>query len=267
MKIRHKLTGEEFTISRLRWDDEYLPKKLEDLFDILEDDCVILRVIMDNGDRKPYKKFDRDHAIQMIKADPLKYDFVEWASTLTEDEKIGIILKELNDAYPGYLYVKEFAGEKFKSTIREEQILVDRLLEEDLAKSLGNPDHRMQITTNGIRIISSGGYIKFKQNDRLETDSIYNPEEKFTEPEKDSINNRLDELAHKLERIETGQRLIYDDIIEQIEELKKLSNVLSKKTWGQTLKGKLIDWGLGELTEKGFDLLTQTFKDDKLLNS
>ena len=182
MKIKHKLTGDEVKISRLKWDDEYIPKRLDEVYEILEDDCVLLREILDNGDRKPSRKFDREHAIRMIKSNPTKYDFIE----VKENEK--------------------------------------------------------------------------------ESSNNYNPADKFSKEERDSIDVKLDELAHKLERIETGQRLIYDDIVEQIEELRKLALILGKNTWTQTLKGKLVDWGLGELTEKGFDLLTETFKDDKLLN-
>jgi hypothetical protein len=63
-----------------------------------------------------------------------------------------------------------------------------------------------------------------------------------------------------------GERLIYDDITEQIDELKKLAHVIGKKTWTQTLKGKMLDWGLGKLSDQGFSLLTSTFDMDKLLD-
>lgn len=109
-------------------------------------------------------------------------------------------------------------------------------------------------------------FLKENYSEKKNTDS-QRPESNgmFSKAERISVSEKLDDLVKKLERLETGQRLIYDDVIEEIEELKKLLEVLNKKTWGQTLKGKLIDWGLGQLTDKGFSLLTEAFKDDRLL--
>ncbi|MFM7852324.1 MAG: hypothetical protein ACKO96_10525, partial [Flammeovirgaceae bacterium] len=98
------------------------------------------------------------------------------------------------------------------------------------------------------------------------TTNSYSPSDKFTAEDIKSINIKLDELLQKIERLEVGERLIYDDITEEIEDLKKLTHVMGKKNWTQTLKGQMVDWGLGQLTEKGFSLLTSTFNGDKLLN-
>ncbi|MBL7853722.1 MAG: hypothetical protein JNL17_04965 [Cyclobacteriaceae bacterium] len=268
MKIKHKLTGDEIEVSRLKWDDEYLPKRLEDVYDIIEEDSVLVRKILDNGDRKPYRKFDRDHALRMVKSNPMKYDFIE--IELTEDEKLDIILRELNNAYPGYLYVIDYANQKFNSSTREEQIFVDRLREDNLAKSLGNPDHRMQITTKGIKVVQNGGYLKWVKDSQEKGENertAYQPDDKFTDNDRDAVSEKLDELSKKLERLEMGQKLIYDDIIDEIEELKTLTKVLGKKNWTETLKGKFIQWGLGELSDKGIELIIETFKDEKLLKS
>lgn len=268
MRIKHKLTGEEIEVARQKWDDEYLPKRLDDVYDIIEEDSVLVREILHNGDRRIYRKLDRDHALRMVRASPMKFDFIE--IELSEDEKLDMILRELNEAYPGYLYVKDYANEKFKSSMKEEQIFVDRLHEDNLAKSLGDPDHRMQITTKGIRIVESGGYSKWKdgtQEKSKNENTSYHPSDKFSESERDIVSERLDELFQKLERLELGQKLIYDDIMDEIEELKTLTGVLGKKNWGETLKGKFIEWGLAKLSDKGFELIAEAFNDERLLKS
>lgn len=47
-----------------------------------------------------------------------------------------------------------------------------------------------------------------------------------------------------------GQEIIYEDLNEEIEELKGLTIQLSKKTWLQLLRVKLVDLTLSQLINK-----------------
>jgi len=77
MRIKHKLTGEISNISYVEWEEVYLPRQLNDSFEILDQDIVQVRIVKANGGRENFKKFDRDTALEMIKAKPLEYDFVD----------------------------------------------------------------------------------------------------------------------------------------------------------------------------------------------
>ncbi|KYG75069.1 hypothetical protein EV198_0400 [Roseivirga ehrenbergii] len=87
----------------------------------------------------------------------------------------------------------------------------------------------------------------------------------FTSDEILTISHNLDELLLRISKLELGQEIIYQDVVEQIEELKQLSHKMKKKTWVDLLKRKLISFGLGKLTEQGFSLITSIFGDNKLL--
>lgn len=88
----------------------------------------------------------------------------------------------------------------------------------------------------------------------------------FSEKEKTEIEKRLDDFKNQLIRLEKAQEITYDDITDEINELKKLLTVLNKKNWKEVLKGKLIDIGLGSLSEEVISVIVNTFKDQHLLN-
>lgn len=136
-----------------------------------------------------------------------------------------------------------------------------------LIEPIGNAESFWALTKEGIKAsrIGLSNWFTKELGTKGTTGDSY-PNDKFSDDEISSINRKLDELLDKLVRVEVGQRLIYDDITEGIDELKKLTRIVNKKTWTQTLKGKMIDWGFGKLSDQGFNILTSTFNVDKLLN-
>jgi hypothetical protein len=97
--------------------------------------------------------------------------------------------------------------------------------------------------------------------ERQGTDFSYAPSDPFSKQEREETNQRLDVLLKKLERLEAGQQITYDDLSEQIDQLKVLTHVLGKKDFLATLKGKLVDLGLGSLTDAVTEKIIETFKD------
>ena len=87
--------------------------------------------------------------------------------------------------------------------------------------------------------------------------------------EEEAINNeKLDQIISELSKLRTGQELIYDDLINEIEELKELYH-LGKKTWGQILKGKALEMFLkGVANELIIKQLIELVEDDvsRLIN-
>lgn len=88
----------------------------------------------------------------------------------------------------------------------------------------------------------------------------------FTNEEIELTHKKLDELFEKITSLKLGQQIIYDDLVDEIDELKELVNQLSKKNWFEILQGKLISVGLGKLTDKGLELINSTFVDQKLIS-
>lgn len=93
----------------------------------------------------------------------------------------------------------------------------------------------------------------------------YNPPDPFTESEVQKINAKLDTLIERLIKLELGQEVIHTDLSADLKELKKMTKILGKKNWRQQLQGKLVDAGLGQLTESVYKAVIETFQ-KQLLN-
>ena len=133
-----------------------------------------------------------------------------------------------------------------------------------LAKSLQDEGFiKMVASKSSVNAEIISGGIEFIEEDGLVPE--YSPDDKFTDFEKKGAIQRIDELGLQLSRLEMGQQIIYDDLIDELEELKQLVGVLGKKHWWQILKGKLVDAGFGGLSDQVSDLIIETFKDYKLL--
>jgi hypothetical protein len=66
-------------------------------------------------------------------------------------------------------------------------------------------------------------------------------------PEKDTrLNLKIDEIIDHLVKLGYGQEIIFNEI----EELRTLQNKLSKKSWKQLLKGKLLDLAIDNIISK-----------------
>lgn len=68
--------------------------------------------------------------------------------------------------------------------------------------------------------------------------------EYFTVQEKAQQTSKIDEVLAKLNELQLGQEIIYNDI----EELKNLPN-LKKKNFNEVVKGKIVDWGLKKVLD------------------
>lgn len=140
-----------------------------------------------------------------------------------------------------------------------------------LAKSLARADLiKMTATREAIYVeLTAEGaeYVEDNITDSTQSHS-YQPKDSFSESEKDTILEKLNDLTDKLQQVQLGQEVTYDDLRAEIQEMKQLLNVLGKKQWFQVLKGKMIDAGLGSLLSEAFSLLSDAFNEGApLLNS
>lgn len=178
---------------------------------------------------------------------------------MTVKEQKKLILKWLYDRKSeGIVDLRNFYDEQ------EIEITWDEAVQ--IIKSLGDDGYIKNYLTKDslyVELRASGAeYVE-----ELSEVSDYVPKDKFSSDQQKEIAIRLDELAARLHKLEAGQQIIYDDLLEEIETLKKLLNVLGKKDWFQQLKGKLIDQGLGHLTKESIRVVADVFKDQGLLGS
>lgn len=111
-----------------------------------------------------------------------------------------------------------------------------------------NEDHGASVEKNGetAKFKRDGGFLKLF--DSL-TDRVTNYN-KISESQKE-INNKIDEIILTLKNQNYGQEILFDEL----QELKELYPKISKKNWGQLLKGKLLDLALDQIIN------TETAKD------
>lgn len=69
-------------------------------------------------------------------------------------------------------------------------------------------------------------------------------ENTFTYEDKVEKETQLQEILKKLEEVKLGNQIIYDDILQEIQELKSLY-FLGKKNWNQLLAGKIVEMTVG----------------------
>jgi len=62
----------------------------------------------------------------------------------------------------------------------------------------------------------------------------------FTMPERNQINESVQKIIADLELIKMGQELTYDDLVDELNELKEFY-FLNKKNWSQMFSGKLLE--------------------------
>lgn len=87
----------------------------------------------------------------------------------------------------------------------------------------------------------------------------------FSQEELVMLNRKLDEMLERLSKLELGQQITYDDLKNEIEELRGIAKVVNKKNWFQLLQGKLVSIGLGKLADKAMEIIEGTFGGSQLI--
>ena len=121
-------------------------------------------------------------------------------------------------------------------------------------------------TKQGILAEIKAEGIKYIEELKSNNSVRYNPDDRIDANEQEVIKKKLDELLERLKKLELGQQITYDDLLDEINTLKSLVGVLGKKDWRQMLMGKLVDAGLGSITGEVMKAVTQTFSNHHLLD-
>ncbi len=158
------------------------------------------------------------------------------------DETLGLILEKLYELYDDFYYpigeILEGNGIKMRRH-DDDRNLANMLKDRGLILAMG--------TSDGINAQLTGEGAMFVERNRKATKENYNDINKSQQ----EMNEKIDEIMQRLEKLGFGQEIIYDEL----QELKDLYSKIDKKTWGQLLKGKLIDLSV----EKILDMDTLMF--------
>jgi hypothetical protein len=87
----------------------------------------------------------------------------------------------------------------------------------------------------------------------------------FTHEELIILNKKLDQTLEQLSRLEFGQQITYDNLKEEINELKELTQAINKKNWFQLLQGKLVSIGLGKISDQVLEVIKDTLGSKRLI--
>lgn len=74
-------------------------------------------------------------------------------------------------------------------------------------------------------------------------------EDTFTVEQKVEAEDKLDKILKQIEELKLGHQIIYDDLTNEISELKELY-FLGKKKWHQMLAGKIVDMTVSGLVSE-----------------
>lgn len=86
----------------------------------------------------------------------------------------------------------------------------------------------------------------------------------FTFDEQFERDQKIDTILEEIEKLRKGQEIIYDDLYEEIKELKSMY-FLKKKNWSQLFLGKLTDLTINGLNQELANRILKSLNESKLL--
>lgn len=96
-------------------------------------------------------------------------------------------------------------------------------------------------------------------NSTTTTDNFsYTPPDPLNDKELDKINSKLDDILDKLTKVEFGQQVIFDNTMDEFEDIRELLPLIGKKNAMDLIKGKLIDLGLSKAVS--MEVVGEVFK-------
>ena len=184
-----------------------------------------------------------------VAINPLDDDLFERRKDLTTDQKLGLLLEKLFNLYDGFYYPISlilYGNGVPLSRLGEDRELGKLLEDSGYVKLMHSLETLAQLTIEGKRFVENQLLARTQSYDQVPQDQ-------------QDLNDRIDEVIERLTKLGYGQEILF----EELEELKELHAKLSKKAWGQVLKGKLIDLGLekvldSDAMELAYKKLTET---------
>lgn len=91
--------------------------------------------------------------------------------------------------------------------------------------------------------------ISYFLKQELESLNVRINEDTFTVNEKNYENDKLDQILKEIQELKLAHQIIYDDLLNEINELRELY-FLGKKKWYQMLAGKFVDMAISGIVSE-----------------
>ena len=236
-----------------------LPMPLIDLFKYSKTSIIDEFELGYRGDNQVQKEIERIHKKLAIKKAKLKLviDYISITDSLKGAEEKGIfevqdkidfLLEKLttlfNDNYYSITTIFDLNSVDYRNDEPKELAEILHKRNHLIKKELYLPSDEVKISIKGASYIERKAKAKAKTNRQRTQDS--------------NLDTKIDAIISKLTALGFGQEIIFNEL----EELRDLQKKLPKKTWGQLLKGKLLDLAFSEIISKE----TATFIFENLTN-
>jgi hypothetical protein len=159
---------------------------------------------------------------------------------VVEEKAFGFISRKLDNVSSSEKLISELESQLYNYNKESDKLkfvtIVSQYVQEESEK-------HAKVCQNPTTCPTSQSHreANFFINQMLEEYGIgINNHEVFTSEEKVENDRKLDELLKEIEKLRMGQEIIYDDLINEIEELKNLY-FIGKKNWYQNLAGKSLE--------------------------
>lgn len=150
-------------------------------------------------------------------------------------QKLDLILEKLyelgGDKYHSIDLILELNGIELAHK-GEDREFANVLEDQGYIDTMKGREISVRINMKGKMYVEDKKNIKEEHYDRISSDF-------------DEISKRIDDVINYLTKLGFGQEIIF----EELEELKELYTQLNKRSWGQLLKGKLMDLSLSKMVE------------------
>jgi len=176
---------------------------------------------------------------------------------LLMSEKYRIVLLALYDLKSGYYEIDSLLYPHEEINLNEATDLGNALEAKGYIKlSLSKSNAAAYLTAFGREYVEEELLKKYE----------YQPKDLYNESERSEIIEKLELLLVRIQRLEMGHEIIYDNFDKEFNDLKAMLNFLDKKDWRQMLYGKLVDAGLGVLATEVYSAISEVFKESKLIS-
>lgn len=164
---------------------------------------------------------------------PDKID-LEKRGKLTTTEKLELILEKLYDLSDGRYYDVAFI-------LESNGVPIEHGEEREYVKTLENNGYVDAMHGRNVSAsIKLHGKIFVEEKRK-----VYVEDYSAIDDSASAINASIDEIKEQLTKLGYGQEIIFNEL----EELKELYTTMNKKTFGQVVKGKIVDLALAKLLE------------------
>lgn len=127
-------------------------------------------------------------------------------------------------------WLYEYSSEEKQYHLLTEMIFYFRRERDEEEKELKHPERSLEL--------KQYDHLLFRLEDEAQGIKKYLSEDSFFENDKNETSAKLDEILERMQKLENGQEIIYEDLSKELNEMKDYY-YLNKKTWSQLFIGKL----------------------------